>query len=182
MIRRPPRSTLFPYTTLFRSLRLEGVIRKLSTVICVGSAVLAPRFARVRGEASSAAAAVAPDPIVVIGLRRVDRKQAIEQSGLPRGKPLGYRDVQRAIQALYATGQYDDVRVAQDTAGGRQVLVVRLHERPILVKWAVRGVSRVSEGSVRDKAQLAEGRPVDPAAVARARGRIDSPYRAPGYY
>src|SRR5438445_3804556 len=73
-------------------------------------------------------------------------------------------------------------RVAQDTAGGRQVLVVRLHERPILVKWAVRGVSRVSEGSVRDKAQLAEGRPVDPAAVARARGRIDSLYRAQGYY
>src|SRR5258708_31146178 len=25
MIRRPPRSTLFPYTTLFRSLRLSGV-------------------------------------------------------------------------------------------------------------------------------------------------------------
>src|SRR2546429_6033060 len=25
MIRRPPRSTLFPYTTLFRSLRAEGV-------------------------------------------------------------------------------------------------------------------------------------------------------------
>src|SRR5437016_5060355 len=97
------------------------------------------------------AAAVAPDSIVVIGLRRVDRKQAIEQSGLTPGKPLGYRDVQRAIQALYATGQYDDVRVAQDTAGGRQVLVVRLRERPILVKWAVRGVSRVSEGSVRDK-------------------------------
>src|SRR2546423_9028149 len=25
MIRRPPRSTLFPYTTLFRSLRLHGI-------------------------------------------------------------------------------------------------------------------------------------------------------------
>jgi len=46
----------------------------------------------------------------------------------------------------------------------------------MLVKWAVRGVSRLSEGSVRDKAQLTEGRPVDPAAVARARGRIDSLY------
>ncbi len=159
------------------------MIRKLSTVICVGSVVLAPRLARAQGEAPSvAAAAVAPDSIVVIGLRRVDRKQAIEQSGLAPGKALGYRDVQRAIQALYATGQYDDVRVAQDTVGGRQLLVVRLHERPILVKWAVRGVSRLSEGSVRDKAQLAEGRPVDPAAVARARGRIDSLYRAQGYY
>src|SRR5256886_4180781 len=27
MIRRPPRSTLFPYTTLFRSLRRQGIIR-----------------------------------------------------------------------------------------------------------------------------------------------------------
>src|SRR3712207_7865843 len=29
MIRRPPRSTLFPYTTLFRSDRLQGVLRLL---------------------------------------------------------------------------------------------------------------------------------------------------------
>src|SRR3712207_7802281 len=26
MIRRPPRSTLFPYTTLFRSVRMDGVV------------------------------------------------------------------------------------------------------------------------------------------------------------
>src|SRR2546425_3094760 len=32
MIRRPPRSTLFPYTTLFRSLRTAGVSRSGSTV------------------------------------------------------------------------------------------------------------------------------------------------------
>jgi len=115
-------------------------------------------------------------------LRRVERKQVLDQSALTPGRPLGYRDVQRAIQALYATGQFDDVRVTQDTARGRQILVVRLHERPILLKWAVRGVSRLSEGSVRDKAQLAEGRPLDLAAVARARGRIDSLYRAQGYY
>src|SRR6267378_1090706 len=29
MIRRPPRSTLFPYTTLFRSLRLRAVVARL---------------------------------------------------------------------------------------------------------------------------------------------------------
>ncbi|HYK81933.1 MAG TPA: outer membrane protein assembly factor BamA [Gemmatimonadales bacterium] len=130
----------------------------------------------------TAAPNVAPDSIVVLGLRRVDRKQVLERSGLAPGRPLGYRDVQRAIEALYATGQYDDVRVEQDTATGRQLLIVRLHERPILLKWAVRGVERLSEGSVRDKVALAEGRPIDPAAVARARGRIDSLYRAQGYY
>src|SRR2546422_7122226 len=30
MIRRPPRSTLFPYTTLFRSLRLQDVSARLA--------------------------------------------------------------------------------------------------------------------------------------------------------
>jgi len=43
---------------------------------------------------------------------------------------------------------------------------------------AVRGVSRVSEGSVRDKAQLAKPAARPRSRVARARGRIDSLYRA----
>src|SRR2546430_11733990 len=33
MIRRPPRSTLFPYTTLFRSLREQWEARGLGTII-----------------------------------------------------------------------------------------------------------------------------------------------------
>jgi len=45
-----------------------------------------------------------------------------------------------------------------------------------------RGVQRVSEHSVRDKVALAEGRPLDPANVERARARIDSLYHAKGYY
>ncbi len=158
------------------------MIRRLSAAILLSSTVLLPRAARAQGGGEPAPAATAPDSIVVRGLRRIDRKQVLDQSGLVPGKVLGYRDVQRAIQALYASGQYDDVRVTQDTARGRQLLIVQVHERPILVKWAVRGVNRVSEGSVRDKAQLAEGRPLDPAAVTRARGRIDSLYRADGYY
>ena len=74
------------------------MIRKLSAVICVSSVVLAPRLARAQGETpSTVPAAVAPDSIVVLGLRRVDRKQVLDQSGLTPGRPLGYRDVQRAV-------------------------------------------------------------------------------------
>src|SRR3712207_8030290 len=35
MIRRPPRSTLFPYTTLFRSVELEHVARQLHVLLVV---------------------------------------------------------------------------------------------------------------------------------------------------
>src|SRR3712207_7302704 len=44
MIRRPPRSTLFPYTTLFRSLSLPqtAMLAALSVLCLVGIAVDAP--------------------------------------------------------------------------------------------------------------------------------------------
>jgi len=159
------------------------VSRKLPAVISLGLAVLAPRAAHAQGEPVSPPppARVAPDSIIVLGTRRVDPKQVLEQAGLAPGRAIGYRDVQRAILSLYATGQYDDVRIAEDTARGRQRLVVRVRERPLLIRWAVRGVSRLSEGAVKGKVQLVEGRPIDPAAVARTRGRIDSLYRAQGY-
>src|SRR3712207_8138957 len=36
MIRRPPRSTLFPYTTLFRSHEVEQLAREAARVVAVG--------------------------------------------------------------------------------------------------------------------------------------------------
>src|SRR5438034_10696064 len=46
MIRRPPRSTLFPYTTLFRSW-LTGLIDKVGTASVVGSSLLDARWVTV---------------------------------------------------------------------------------------------------------------------------------------
>src|SRR2546421_816924 len=45
MIRRPPRSTLFPYTTLFRSLSLRGLFISvlILVVLLYGTLVLAER-------------------------------------------------------------------------------------------------------------------------------------------
>src|SRR5690349_23940958 len=52
MIRRPPRSTLFPYTTLFRSRRRpsEIRIRALGTALCAAIAILLGILAARRSE------------------------------------------------------------------------------------------------------------------------------------
>src|SRR5438874_10348746 len=66
MIRRPPRSTLFPYTTLFRSGDLDRRLRKLLT------------FADVEtdgGRDILRAAEVTPDPL----LRRLYLEHAIDE-------------------------------------------------------------------------------------------------------
>src|SRR2546422_5564804 len=53
MIRRPPRSTLFPYTTLFRSKRLDGLeryLRHLSAVMRGSSGIRRAGSAALRSE------------------------------------------------------------------------------------------------------------------------------------
>src|SRR2546422_1484747 len=49
MIRRPPRSTLFPYTTLFRSSRIIGAPAKASSSSTTGTATCGPNSKAIGG-------------------------------------------------------------------------------------------------------------------------------------
>lgn len=122
------------------------------------------------------------DSIAVVGARRVAVTRILAVSGLPVGQEISYRDVQRAITALYETGQFDDVRISQGEVDGRRILQIEVVERPQLAGWSVRGVERLGERSVRGKIRLQEGRPYDPAAVRRSLAAVDSLYRREGYY
>lgn len=123
------------------------------------------------------------DSVAVQGNSRLTTQQILGSSGLHPGQPTSYRDIQRAITALVRTGQFDDVAIGQaEDPAGRVILVIRVKERPILTRWAVKGVERLSERSVKDRVKLSDGRPLDRAAVERARAAIDSMYHARGYY
>ncbi|HET7038481.1 MAG TPA: outer membrane protein assembly factor BamA [Gemmatimonadales bacterium] len=120
------------------------------------------------------------DSIEVLGARRVPAPQVIAVAAIPLRQEITYRDVQRAIASLYASGQYDDVRVSQDRE--RRLLRIEVVERPLLTGWSVQGAERVSERSVRGRIRLPEGRPYDRAAAHAAVSAIDSLYRREGFY
>jgi outer membrane protein insertion porin family len=122
------------------------------------------------------------DSIVVEGNQRLTPSQIIGSSGIIVRQPINYRDIQRAITALFRTGQFDDVLIEQRNVGQRLVLVIRVKERPVLEKWAIRGVNRLSDGQVKGRVHLSEGRPLDRNAVEQARAAIDSLYKHQGYY
>lgn len=122
------------------------------------------------------------DSIVVDGNRRVSAEQIQQTSGLIIGQPTNYRGIQRAIAALFRTGQFEDVRIEQRGTETRLVVAIVVVERPVLARWAIRGAEQVSEGSIRGKVVLVEGRPLDRAAVERARAAIDSLYQKKGFY
>jgi outer membrane protein insertion porin family len=133
---------------------------------------------------ASAQEVVSPpvDSIVVQGAVRNTARQVISFSGIQVGQPATYRGIQRAIQGLFATGQFDDVRVDQRQVGDKLILVLVVQERPLLQRWALRGVEKLEESAVRRRINLPEGRPLDRAAMARSRHAIDSVYRKRGYY
>ncbi len=132
-------------------------------------------------------AAAAPTPVVdsiaVEGNSRISTQQVLGTAGLRPGQATNYRDIQRAILALFRTGQFDDVGVSQaDDPFGRIILVFRVRERPILQRWALKGVEQLSTGNVKERVKLVQGRPLDRSLVERGRAGIDSLYHAQGYY
>jgi outer membrane protein insertion porin family len=120
--------------------------------------------------------------VVVEGNHRLLEGQITGTAGLVAHSSATYRDIQRAIAALYRTGQFDDVTVDQRPTATGVTLIIRVRERPLLERWSVQGADRLSEGSIKEKVKLTNGRPLDRAAVARGRGGIDSLYRSRGYY
>ncbi|HEX6597947.1 MAG TPA: outer membrane protein assembly factor BamA, partial [Gemmatimonadaceae bacterium] len=145
-------------------------------LLCLGATVQAQ-------EPATAGRCATPDSIAFRGASRTSDAALRAETGLVPG-PVNYRDLDRAIKALYAMGQFEDVRAACElSAGGqRATLVLTVRERPLLGAVDVRGTDRISAGTVRDRVDLLIGRPLDPAQVARTTQRIDSLYQAAGYY
>lgn len=122
------------------------------------------------------------DSIAVEGHSRLSASQIATAAGIVVGTEVTFRDVQRAIRTLFATGQFDSVRVEQRESVGRVVLVVVVRERPILREWTLEGPRKLSTRDVRDRISLVAGRPLDRAALAASAFGIDSLYRRQGYY
>ena len=126
--------------------------------------VLLLLVAGVRGAAAQGPPGpVTLDSIAVIGNQRNTPTSIIAASGLVLNQQVNYRQVQRAIQSLFATGQFDDVSVAQVDTAGRTILQITVRERPLLEQWVIRGAEQIDPNTVRGKISVPVGRPVDRA-------------------
>ena len=122
------------------------------------------------------------DSVAVMGNARNAYDQIVLVAGLSLHASPSFRDVQRAIDNLYSSGQFDDVHVQQGTVAGRFILTIVVKERPKLLGWKVTGVARLSRHDIEGLVRLRKDFPLDRAAAAHARYAIDSTYRAAGYY
>ncbi|HWE43578.1 MAG TPA: outer membrane protein assembly factor BamA [Gemmatimonadaceae bacterium] len=124
-----------------------------------------------------------PDSIAIRGNTRISDATIRSDAGLTAGVALNYRAIQRAIQTLFATGEYADVQALCDIApNGRATLALVVRERPVLESIDLVGFKTVSKKSATDSIDLPIGRAVDPGTVAKLVARVDSLYEKAGYY
>src|SRR5437762_5475403 len=90
LIRRPPRSTLFPYTTLFRSLVLEGLKPKVVKVADVAESALWVHDETDRSTATLLAQLWAPEYPVPLGT-------LLNETGVPTYEEILIQQEQQAI-------------------------------------------------------------------------------------
>src|SRR5207247_10795211 len=113
-------------------------MRKIASCVL---ALAALRVAPLYAQEGAPGVCSTPESIVVTGSSRSDTASVRATAGLSTGAQLSVHDIQTAIKALYATGQFDDVqiicRVPPTTS--RASLVLQLKARPLLTDSEVSG-------------------------------------------
>lgn len=162
---------------------LASPLRRV-TRYAVGAIVLAALTARAAVAQDEAGRCATPDSIAVRGNVRIAEEKIRSEGGLTANSPMPFPVVQRALKALYALNEFDDVEIRCDVESvpGKTLAAYVVHERALLGDLQVVGPKAVSDRSVRDKIELLIGRPIDPLMAARARAKIDSVYEGAGYY
>jgi outer membrane protein insertion porin family len=153
-------------------------------ILLVAIAFLAGSPLLAQDPSTTVARCLTPDSIMVRGYERVGRETIIANSGLRAGNTLSFPIIQRAIRDLFSTGDFDDVSVecGLPAAGTGAAIQITVRERPLLGDVRVVGAQQVSSRTVEDRVDMLLGRPVDPAAIALSMRRIDSLYKANGFY
>ncbi len=155
-----------------------------SAVLALVAAPVLARSALAQDAVSPIAACTHPDSIAVRGNVRLPTSGVRTDAGVAAGDTLNYRTVQRAIKALYATGQFSDVKILCDFSAttSRATLIFEVKENPLVGTVTVRGNNVVKRADLTDRIEFFSGQPLDAGRVSRSVQRIDSLYQSEGYY
>jgi len=111
------------------------------------------------------------DSISVSGNFRLTPTTIIGALGIQPGTEVTYREIQRGIKALYATGQFEDVVIRAIGAADNPpiILSIQVEERRVVTLLTISGLEHANEGTVRDTTGLDTGQPYSPAKVIAAK-------------
>ncbi|HSJ13701.1 MAG TPA: outer membrane protein assembly factor BamA [Longimicrobiales bacterium] len=129
-----------------------------------------PAAAQQQPQPQAPAAAVVVDSIEIVGASRVPEPSIRATLGIGLGDTIIGTDVARAVQRLYASGQFEDVQIfgVPGDAGRPLILRVEVREQPLLVDIEFEGLENLRSSTIRDTVGLRAGQPYSPARAVEA--------------
>ncbi len=155
-------------------IRIRAAAAAAALLLCTPVLPGASLRAQDAAAAGPAQGAGVVDDISVRGNARMAAAVVIGESGLRAGDTITYKEINRAIHRLWASGQYRDVRItaADGAAPGRVRLTIEVEEQPYVARIEFNGLEHVSAGTVRDTVGLEAGGPLRPARVSAAKHMV----------
>ncbi len=120
------------------------------------------------------------DSVGAQGMVRLEYGDVVGAAGIQPGSLNSWLDIQRAVKALWATGQYEDVAAFLDESSGLNVLVFEVEERPLARLVRITGLESLGTDDVIEASGLEEDAPLSPNSVEKAKGFIREELRRRG--
>ncbi|MCG6925887.1 MAG: BamA/TamA family outer membrane protein [Acidobacteria bacterium] len=140
-------------------------------------------LAAVSGPVATLAPAAARESVQAVRIEVEDPDRLERFVSLVPGSPLDPEAVRRTIELMYATGEFEDVRVRIERKGGEDEVTVAIRPipAPLLVAVRVEGDQALSPGAVRKITRLREGEPLWARRLDRAGRDVALALAARGY-
>ena len=163
------------------AVRFTAAARRLATGVAAAVLLTVPAAAQEQAQPQ----AVIVDSVAVEGAVRQTVAEVQIVAGIHPGDAIGYRDIQRAMRRLWATGQFSDVRVdarPSDTAlGSGVILVIAVEEQPLVAAIEFEGLEHADGDQARDTVGLRRGEPLNPAKVAEIEAMLTEQLAQEGF-
>jgi outer membrane protein insertion porin family len=128
------------------------------------------------------ASAIQVDQVVIEGNRRVERTYIEGVLTVLAGTSVTVEDIDRNIAAIFKTGRFDDVSAGLVVRDGKQVLVFKVRERPLLRKVVFTGNKEIKTDKLGEMVNAQKIEFYRPGVIRDAKEIIKTAYIQEGYY
>ncbi len=122
------------------------------------------------------------DEIQIQGLKKVEPEAVLEKIGAQKGMMLDNYLVKRDLEKIYALKYFETVEAYQDVVKGKNVLIYKVIEKPIITKIIYEGNDELSEDDLKSSVKSREYAILDVNTIKSDVAAIQKAYEEKGYY
>lgn len=122
------------------------------------------------------------DDIQVIGTKKVEKEAVLEKISVKKGMMLNNYMVKKSLKQIYAMKYFESVEAHHEVKNGKNILVLRLKEKPIVSAIKFEGNNEVSSDDLKEVLKTKEFTILDISTVKADVKGLGKTYEEKGFY